>query len=156
MAKVKTVTLNGRVTEYDVKYTKAYVAKIISNQSDLYQELTPSNLPYNAVKEIYVDGILEAELSGSSLLYCIKHKPEYDPYIDRHEEPKEEFDESHALDVVMNNMLEDFTDEEIEEMMKSDIRLQSDEGIYLQNVTAPPPYWVTDTTAGNVDISYTN
>ena len=28
--------------------------------------------------------------------------------------------------------------------------------IYLQSCTTPPPYWVSDTTAGNVDITYTN
>ena len=157
MSKVKTITLNGKVSEYDVKYTKAYVAKIISAQSDLYQELIPSVLPYNAVKEIYVDGILEAELVGSSLLYVQR-----DPHkLDNQElegtglrletnKPTEEFDEDHALDMVMNNMLEDFTDEEIEEMMKPE------SSIYLQSVTSPPPYWVTDTTAGNLDITYTN
>jgi len=151
MVKVKTITLNGKVSEYDVKYTKAYVAKIISAQSDLYQELTPESLPYNAVKEIYVDGILEAELIGSNLLY-VQKRPKHDPYVDRHA-PKEEFDEDHALDMVMNNMLEDFTDEEIEEIEEM---MKPESSIYLQSVTSPPPYWVTDTTAGNVDISYTN
>ncbi len=113
MATVKTITLNGKASMYDVKYTKAYVAKIISAQSDLYQELTPASLPYNAVKEIYVDDILEAELVGSSLLYVQR-----DPHkLDNQElegtglrwetnKPTEEFDEDHALDMVMNNMLE--------------------------------------------------
>lgn len=148
MSKVKTITLNGKVSEYDVKYTKAYVAKIISKQSDLYQELNPGDLPYNAVKEIYVDGVLEAELIGSNLLY-VQKRPKHDPYVDRHA-PTEEFDEAHALDMVMNNMLEDFTDEEIEEMMKPE------SSIYLQSVTTPPPYWVTDTTVGDVEINYTS
>lgn len=148
MSKVKTITLNGKVSEYDVKYTKAYVAKIISKQSDLYQELNPGDLPYNAVKEIYVDGVLEAELIGSNLLY-VQKRPKHDPYVDRHA-PTEEFDEDHALDMVMNNMLEDFTDEEIEEMMKPE------SSIYLQSVTTPPPYWVTDTTVGDVEINYTS
>ena len=155
MSKVKTITLNGKVSEYDVKYTKAYVAKIISAQSDLYQELTPAELPYNAVKEIYVDGILEAELVGSSILYVQR-----DPHkLDNQDlegaglrwetkKPTEEFDEDHALDMVMNNMLEDFTDEEIEEMTKPE------NSIYLQSVTSPPPYWVTDTTFGNLEINY--
>lgn len=141
MSKVKTITVSGKVSEYDVKYTKAYVAKIISKQSDLYSELNPNDLPYNTVKEIYVDGILEAELIGSNLLYIQKRTSTPSP---------EEFDEDHALDMVMNNMLEDFTDEEIEEMM------EPKEYIYLQSVTAAPPYWVTDTTVGDVDITYTN
>ena len=156
MSKVKTITLNGKVSEYDVKFTKAYVAKIISAQSDLYQELTPSSLPYNAVKEIYVDGILEAELIGSNLLY-VEKRPKHDPYVDRQEPTQEEFDESHALDMAMNHMLEDFTDEEIEEMNNLVVNATREKaGIYLQSVTTPPPYWVTDTTFGNADITYTN
>ena len=155
MAKVKTITLNGKVSEYDVKYTKAYVAKIISVQSDLYQELNSVSLPYNTVKEIYVDGILEAELVGSNLLY-VQKRPKHDPYVDRHE-PEEEFDESHALDMVMNNMLNEFTDEEIEELNNIVVNTNREKiGIYLQSVTASPPYWVTDTTFGNADITYTN
>ena len=180
MATVKTITLNGKVSEYDVKYTKAYVAKIISAQSDLYQELTPESLPYNAVKEIYVDGHLTAELVGTSLLY-VKEKPKHDPYVDRHEPPNagmgrykghtvpEEFDESHALDMVLNDMIESMTEEELAEFYKNedtpepfatDVELaemkDESEGIYLQSVTSPPPYWVSDTTAGDLDITYTN
>ncbi len=154
MAKVKTITVNGKVSEYDVKYTKAYVAKIISAQSDLYQELTPTSLPYNAVKEIYIDGILEAELIGSNLLY-VQKSPKHDPYVDRQEPTQEEFDESHALDMAMNHMLEDFTDEEIEEMTNLVVNANREKiGIYLQSVTTPPPYWVTDTTFGNLEINY--
>ena len=156
MSIVKTITLNGKVSEYNVQFTKAYVAKIISAQSDLYQELTPSSLPYNAVKEIYVDGILEAELIGSNLLY-VEKRPKHDPYVDRQEPTQEEFDESHALDMAMNHMLEDFTDEEIEEMNNLVVNATSEKaGIYLQSVTTPPPYWVTDTTFGNAYITYTN
>ena len=183
MAKVKTITLNGKATEYDVQYTKAYVAKIISAQSDLYQELNAVSLPYNTVKEIYVDGHLTAELVGTSLLY-VKEKPKHDPYVDRHEPPNagmgrykghtvpevpEEFDESHALDMVLNDMIESMTDEELEQFYKNenppepfatDVELaemkNESKGIYLQSVSSPPPYWVTDTTAGNVDITYTN
>jgi len=156
MSIVKTITLNGKVSEYNVQFTKAYVAKIISAQSDLYQELTPSSLPYNAVKEIYVDGILEAELIGSNLLY-VEKRPKHDPYVDRQEPTQEEFDESHALDMAMNHMLEDFTDEEIEEMNNLVVNATREKvGIYLQSVTTPPPYWVTDTTFGNADITYTN
>ena len=142
---------------YDVKYTKAYVAKIISTQSELYQELIPSNLPYNAVKEIYVDGFLKAELVGSSLLYVKENRRDittHDPYVDRHA-PNEEFDESHALDEVLNDMIESMTEEELEEFY-GDVQNNYNEGLNLQSVTAPPPYWVTDTTAGNLNITYTH
>jgi hypothetical protein len=157
MAKVKTITLNGKASMYDVKYTKAYVAKIISTQSELYQELIPSNLPYNAVKEIYVDGFLKAELVGSSLLYVKENRRDittHDPYVDRHA-PNEEFDESHALDEVLNDMIESMTEEELEEFY-GDVQNNYNEGLNLQSVTAPPPYWVTDTTAGNLNITYTH
>lgn len=166
MAKVKTITLNGKANEYDVKYTKAYVAKIISAQSDLHQELIPENLPYNTVKEIYVDGHLAAELVGTSLLY-VKEKPKHDPYVDRHEPPNagmgrykghtvpEEFDESHALDMVLNDMLDSMTEEELDEFyggVGNDPEPTKD--IYLQSISTPPPYWVSDTTAGNLEINY--
>ena len=170
MAKVKTITVNGKASEYDVTYTKAYVAKIISNQSDLYSEVSSGSLPYNAIKEIYIDGILEAELIGSKLYAVLPNKkPKYDPYIDRQEPVQEEFDESHALDEVLNDMIESMTEEELAEFYKNedtpepfatDVELaemkDESEGIYLQSVTSPPPYWVSDTTAGDLDITYTN
>ncbi len=66
MAIVKTITVEGISNEYDVTYVKAYVAKIISSQSELYSELDSGSLPYNAVKEIYADEVLVAELIGST------------------------------------------------------------------------------------------
>ena len=155
MSIVKTITLNGKVSEYDVKYTKAYVAKIISAQSDLYQELIPSVLPYNAVKEIYVDGILEAELVGSSILYVQRDLHKLDNQDlegtglrwettdteETEEEPVHTHTHTAAESVQVN-------EEEIEEMLKPE------NGIYLQSVTSPPPYWVTDTTFGNLEINY--
>ena len=157
MTKVKTITLNGKATEYDVQFTKAYVAKIISTQSDLYQELIPGNLPYNAVKEIYVDDVLVAELIGSKLYAVIPgKKPTHDPYVDRQEPTQEEFDESHSLDMVLNDMIESMTEEELAEFYGE---IQNDakptEGIYLQSVNAAPPYWVSDTTASDLEITYT-
>lgn len=162
MTKVKTIQLNSKVYEYDVQYPIAYVAKIISSESDLNKDLSPGNLPYNAVKEIYIDDVLVAELIGSNLLYAKeKHQdiPTHDPYIDRQEPTQEEFDESHALDMVLNDMIESMTDEELEEFYNSHPSnsnpSKSTEGIYLQSVTAPPPYWVSDTTAGDLEITYT-
>ena len=155
MSKVKTITLNGKVSEYDVKYAKAYVAKIISAQSDLYQELIPNQLPYNAVKEIYVDGILEAELVGSSILYVQRDLHKLDNQDlegtglrwettdteETEEEPVHTHTHTAAESVQVN-------EEEIEEMLKPE------NGIYLQSVTSPPPYWVTYTTFWNLEINY--
>ena len=188
MAEVKTITLGGKDFKYDVKYINAYVSKIISNQSELYSSIKANDLPYNAVKEIYVDGTLRAELIGSQLhTVTPERKPKHDPYVDRHEPPTagmgrykghtvpEEFDESHALDMVLNDMVENMTDEEIREMyldetteedgeeLKSGVidtadyqklKETTNKSIYLQSVTSPPPYWVTDTTAGNLEINY--
>ncbi len=157
MSKVKTITVEGISNEYDVTYTKAYVAKIISAQSELYSEFDSGSLPYNAVKEIYADGVLVAELIGAKLYAVIPgKKPKHDPYVDRHEPMQEEFDESHALDEVLNDMIESMTDEELAEFYGEIQTNKEEKDIYLQDVTAPPPYWVTDTTAGNLDITYTN
>ena len=134
MAIVKTITINGKANEYNVQFTKAYVAKIISAQSDLYQELIPSNLPYNAVKEIYVDDVLVAELIGSKLYEVIPGK-----------KPKH-----------LNDMIESMTEEELAEFygeIGNDAK--PNEGIYLQSVNAAPPYWVSDTTASDLEITYT-
>tara|TARA_R110002074_G_scaffold101202_2_gene218471 strand:+ start:14 stop:505 length:492 start_codon:yes stop_codon:yes gene_type:complete len=158
MAIVKTITINGKANEYNVQFTKAYVAKIISAQSDLYQELIPSNLPYNAVKEIYVDDVLVAELIGSELWYKVipGKKPKHDPYVDRQEPTQELEDESHSLDMALNDMIESMTEEELAEFYGE---IQNDakptEGIYLQSVNAAPPYWVSDTTASDLEITYT-
>ena len=170
MSKVKTITLNGKASDYDVTYTKAYVAKIISTQSELYQDLNSNSLPDDAIKEIYVDGFLKAELVGSSLLYVKEKRRDittHDPYVDR-QEPKE-IDESHALDMVLNDMLHSMTEEELAEFYKNedtpepfatDVELaemkNESKDIYLQSVTTPPPYWVSDTTAGDLEINYTN
>jgi len=153
MAKVKTITLNGKASEYDVQFTKAYVAKIISAQSDLYQELVPGELPYNAIKEIYVDGFLNAELVGSSLLYVKEKRRDITTHGVLYTKGTEEFDESHALDEVLNDMIESMTEEELAEFY-GEIQDKPTEGIYLQSVTSPPPYWVSDTTAGDLEINY--
>ena len=161
MAKVKTITLNGKASEYDVQFTKAYVAKIISAQSDLYQELIPGKLPYNAIKEIYVDGTLRAELIGSQLhTVTPERKPKHDHMtagcdVGQYVSAEELFDESHALDMVLNDMLDSMTEEELDEfygVMENDP--EPTKGIYLQSISTPPPYWVSDTTAGNLEINY--
>ncbi len=153
MAIVKTITVEGISNEYDVTYVKAYVAKIISSQSELYSELDSGSLPYNAVKEIYVDGFLNAELVGSSLLYVKEKHRDITTHGTVYTGGTEEFDESHALDEVLNDMIESMTEEELAEFY-GEIQDKPTEGIYLQSVTSPPPYWVSDTTAGDLEINY--
>ena len=161
MAEVKTITLGGKDFKYDVKYINAYVSKIISNQSELYSSIKANDLPYNAVKEIYVDGTLRAELIGSQLhTVTPERKPKHDHMtagcdVGQYVSAEELFDESHALDMVLNDMLDSMTEEELDEfygVMENDP--EPTKGIYLQSISTPPPYWVSDTTAGNLEINY--
>jgi len=50
-------------------------------------------------------------------------------------------------------MIESMTEEELAEFY-GEIQDKPTEGIYLQSVTSPPPYWVSDTTAGDLEINY--
>lgn len=70
-------------------------------EDGLYDELDSS-----------IDEGLEDELIGSNLLYAQK-RPKHDSYIDRQEPIPEEFDESHALDMVLNDMVEEFDADDI-------------------------------------------
>ena len=60
MVKVKVVYMNGKETEYDVDYPKAYITKIMESENDLMPER-------KAVKEIYAGLKLIAEFIGSEL-----------------------------------------------------------------------------------------
>jgi len=73
MVKVKVVNLDGRETEYDVEYPKAYIAKIIESQNALVEEV-------RNVREVYANGKLIAELHGTELrLAQTKKKKEIKP-----------------------------------------------------------------------------
>tara|TARA_R100000951_G_scaffold66980_1_gene56539 strand:- start:1953 stop:2393 length:441 start_codon:yes stop_codon:yes gene_type:complete len=143
LKKVKTVTIGGHETEYDVTYVGSYVTAIIDRQASHYSEYKSGELPDRAVKNIYVEGVLVAELIGNKLYQLISGKGDcYDAYVDR-QEPKEELRTDRDLRRIELDELDEF---------------YPDEGqtICLKNVTAPPPYWTTDNSAGNIDIIYTN
>jgi C-terminal processing protease CtpA/Prc len=159
-SKVKTITIGGRETEYDVIHVNAYVTSIMNRQAETYSEYESSKLPLKAVKEIYVEGVLRAELIGSKLYQFISGKRDcYDAYVDR-QEPKEKDDtlEAKYSSIGIANMSE----EELEQMRLRQCGYTEDfvelerKSIYLKSVNSPPPYWTTDNSAGNIDIIYTN
>ena len=68
MVIVKVVYMNGKETEYDVDYPKAYIAKIMESENDLIPDR-------KTVTEIYAGPKLIAEFIGSELrLVEPKHK----------------------------------------------------------------------------------
>ena len=70
MVKVKVVYMNGKETEYNVEYPKAYIAKIIESENDLMLER-------KTVKEIYAGDKLIAKFNNGFLneLVLEKAKP---------------------------------------------------------------------------------
>ena len=126
MIRLLKITIGGRETEYDVIHVNAYVTAIMNRQAETYSEYESSKLPHKAVKEIYVEGVLRAELIGSKLYQFISGKRDwYDAYVDR-QEPKEK------------------------ELERESIYLKS------VNSPPPYWTTTTDNSAGNIDIIYTN
>ena len=74
MVKVKVVYMNGKETEYDVEYPKAYIAKIMESENSLMPER-------KAVKEIYASSKLIAEFIGSELR-LVEPKPKKKHTVD--------------------------------------------------------------------------
>ena len=68
MVKVKVVYMNGKETEYDVEYPKAYIAKIMDSENDLMLER-------KAVKEIYAGDKLIAKFNNGFLNELVLEKP---------------------------------------------------------------------------------
>lgn len=140
MVKVKVVYMNGKETEYDVDYPKAYIAKIMEKENELM-------LDRKSVKEIYASDKLIAKFNNGFLNELVLEKPKpkktagcdvgqyavddikaWQEVGDKlAEEVEEEWDEDHALDMVMNDMVKDIEEENI---------------------------WVMDHTGGNIEITY--
>lgn len=68
MVKVKVVFMNGKETEYDVEYPKAYIAKIMEKENDLM-------LDQKSVKEIYAEDKLIAKFNNGYLNELVLEKP---------------------------------------------------------------------------------
>ena len=68
MVKVKVVYMNGKETEYDVDYPKAYIAKIMEKENELM-------LDQKSVKEIYASDKLIAKFNNGFLNELVLEKP---------------------------------------------------------------------------------
>ena len=69
MIKVKVVYMNGKETEYNVEYPKAYIAKIMESENDLM-------LDQKSVKEIYAADKLISKFTNGFLNELVLEKPE--------------------------------------------------------------------------------
>lgn len=85
--------------------------------------------PYtNGPDKLYTVGGLTNDKEGDFMKFQDKmenDQPEYDAYVDR-QEP--EFDEDHALDEVLNDMVADMTPEEIDEIANSKFEVEDTYG----------------------------
>jgi len=131
MVKVKVVNLDGRETEYDVEYPKAYIAKIIENQNALVEEV-------RNVREVYANGKLIAELHGTELrLAQPQKKKEMKPV---------------GCDVGQYTVDEALKlGQDIKDQIKADEDWLEYEA-ELAKIRSVD--WVTDHTGGNIEITY--
>ena len=125
MVKVKVVYMNGKETEYDVEYTKAYIAKIMESENSLMPER-------KAVKEIYASSKLIAEFIGSEL---------------RLVEPKPK--KKHTVDEALK------LGQDIKDQIKAeeDWNEYQAEILHAQKMLKENA-WVMDHTGGNIKITY--
>jgi len=133
MVKVKVVYMNGKETEYDVDYPKAYIAKIMDSENDLMPER-------KAVKEIYASSKLIAEFIGSELR-LVEPKPKKTAGMGRYK--------GHTVpthDDRMPNIKDKAKAEEDWNEYQAEI-LHAQKMI-KENI------WVMDHTGGNIEITY--
>ena len=134
MVKVKVVFMNGKETEYDVEYPKAYIAKIMESENDLMPDR-------KAVKEIYASSKLIAEFIGSELR-LVEPKSKKTAGCDVGQ---------YAVDVVealkiAKDLKDQITAEEDWNEYQAEI-------LYAQKMIKEK-IWVMDHTGGNVKITY--
>ncbi len=134
MVKVKVVFMNGKETEYDVEYPKAYIAKIMESENDLMPDR-------KAVKEIYASSKLIAEFIGSELR-LVEPKSKKTAGCDVGQ---------YAVDVVKAlKIAKDLKDQITAE---EDWNEYQAEILYAQKMIKEN-IWVMDHTGGNVKITY--
>ena len=132
MIKVKVVYMNGKETEYDVDYPKAYIAKIIESENDLMPER-------KAVKEIYAGPKLIAEFIGSELR-LVEPKPKKTAGCDVGQ---------YAVDEAIK----------LGKDIKDQIKAEEDWNEYQAEILHAQKMlkenaWVVDHTGGNIQITY--
>ena len=134
MVKVKVVFMNGKETEYDVEYPKAYIAKIMESENELM-------LDQKSVKEIYASSKLIAEFIGSELR-LVEPKSKKTAGCDVGQ---------YAVDVVKAlKIAKDLKDQITAE---EDWNEYQAEILYAQKMIKEN-IWVMDHTGGNVKITY--
>ena len=146
MVIVKVVYMNGKETEYNVDYPKAYIAKIMESENDLMPER-------KAVKEIYAGLKLIAEFIGSELR-LVEPKPKKTAGMGRykgHTVPAG-CDVGQYVDEI-NRALKFGLD------VKDQIKAEEDWNEYQEEILHAQKMikeniWVMDHTGGNIEITY--
>ena len=156
MIKVKVVYMDGKETEYDVEYPKAYIAKIIESENELI-------LDQKKVKEIYTSGELTAVFADgfSNELVLNKFRSKkttnafHDAYVDRHKPTA-------GMGRYKGHTVPDhiFVDPDFpEEVMLDKLKAEEDWNAYQAEILYAQKQlkenaWVMDHTGGNVNLNY--
>ena len=156
MIKVKVVYMNGKETEYNVEYPKAYIGKIMESENELM-------LDQKSVKEIYAADKLISKFTNGFLneLVLEKSKPKktpvHDPYVDRHAPLNAGCDVGQYLspEIIKDKIL--YGRER--DIKKDKIKANEDWDEYQADILHAQKMlkknlWVMDHTGGNVDLNY--
>ena len=133
MVKVKVVYINGKETEYNVEYPKAYIAKIMESENDLM-------LDQKSVKEIYKEDKLIAKFTNGFLNELELEKPEPKK---RSKSTQEAIADQQDINRKLKDKIK--ADEDWNEYQADILHAQK---MLKENI------WVTDHTGGNVDLNY--
>ena len=133
MVKVKVVYINGKETEYNVEYPKAYIAKIMESENDLM-------LDQKSVKEIYKEDKLIAKFTNGFLNELVLEKPEPKK---RSKSTQEAIADQQDINRKLKDKIK--ADEDWNEYQADILHAQK---MLKENI------WVTDHTGGNVDLNY--
>lgn len=135
MVKVKVVFMNGKETEYDVEYPKAYIAKIMEKENELM-------LDQKSVKEIYASDKLIAKFNNGFLNELVLEKPK----------PKKtagcdvgQYAVDEALKIAQDLKDQITAEEDWNEYQAEILHAQK---MIKENI------WVMDHTGGNIEITY--
>ena len=133
MVKVKVVYMNGKETEYNVEYPKAYIAKIMESENGLM-------LDQKSVKEIYKEDKLIAKFTNGFLNELELEKPEPKK---RSKSTQEAIADQQDINRKLKDKIK--ADEDWNEYQADILHAQK---MLKENI------WVTDHTGGNVDLNY--
>ena len=151
MIKVKVVYMDGKETEYDVEYPKAYIAKIMEVENELI-------LDQKKVKEIYTSGELTAVFAdgfSNELVYNKfkskkKNNAFYDAYIDRHKPMA-----GAGMGRYKGHTVPDYSEQDLKDKIKAEEDWNEYQALmnYAQKQLEENA-WVMTHTGGNVNLNY--